>query len=213
MRSQVLSVRPSSYAKFANVLVGWLLLAACSSDAPRPLPDDVLTHNDFEAVIGWNTGNNVGSLSRDVARSGRYALKVDAAQEFSLTFDARLGDLTARPPRAIRVEAWLRVPSGAAGGAQLVTSVGAAAGGPALTEDRAVLGDVVYAAGEWIHVARELALPATTRPDHHVRVYLLARRRPSPRLPRRPAADGVALINALVGAGLPLRRSSGHNPP
>jgi hypothetical protein len=161
------------YLSRLAALFGCLLLGAgCSSaDGPPQRPADVLTDNDFEDLIGWNRADQLASLSRDVAHSGRYALKVDAGHEFSLTFDARLGDLITRPPRALRVEAWVRVPGPGAEDAQLVTNLGLA-DAPPLTEDRVRLGEIIVGANEWTHVVRELQLPPTARPDHRVRIYL-----------------------------------------
>ena len=76
------------------VLCGWLLLSlpACPPADPAlgTYVGDKVTHNDFESFRGWGTDDTT-ALSARCPRSGRWAVRVDAAHPVGPVFKAPLG--------------------------------------------------------------------------------------------------------------------------
>ncbi|MBF9223736.1 hypothetical protein [Hymenobacter ruricola] len=95
----------TSFWRVGAATAGLALLAACSShDDAGDWIGDVVTANDYEAVMGWVPGAT--SITRDHAHSGRYADRVDAAHEWGVTFQAPLGQASVHALRGLDIEAW-----------------------------------------------------------------------------------------------------------
>lgn len=149
-----------------------LSLAACSS--PSSDTDaggaGVLAHNDFESLAGWLPDNS--GLTKEQAHSGKYAIMVNQQRDFSLTYDAMLGDLSDHKPRGLMVEAWVYLPddkSGAQLGMQLMDPE---KGGEPLFSDGIALGDEVKTYKTWTKVSKEILLPPTSNYNQRIKVFL-----------------------------------------
>jgi len=149
-----------------------LSLASCGSGSDAANDPNTLINNDFETLAGWLPDPQNATLSRDKAHSGRYALKVDAAHDYSLSYRAPLGQLHDTRIKKIKISAWAFVPAGGST-ASLVTTVG----NPAKPDDKPMLWEALElakgnAVGKWVEVSKVIAIPETAAPTHTLGFYL-----------------------------------------
>lgn len=151
--------------------LGLLLgLAACSPGSQPADPSALVTHNDFEAAIGW--AGELDATTKVQAHSGQYAIYVDQTREFSLTFNAPLSRLIAFRPRSLRLEAWVYLTddnSTAKLGVQLVNS---ATDNTELFGDGIDLQEAAKVHKKWVKVSKTIVLPANVQPTQHLKVFL-----------------------------------------
>ena len=152
-------------------LCGWLLLSlpACTPADPAlgTYVGDEVTHNDFEAFRGWGTGDTT-ALSARCPRSGRWAVRVDAAHPVGPVFKASLGAACVHTLKAVEAEAWVSAPAGQTTAGQTAAvwrvEVWPAAGGSCLHREEWPLPATGPAqAGhpaEWTQVRHIFKLPA-----------------------------------------------------
>ncbi|GAC1367150.1 MAG: hypothetical protein NVS3B25_16620 [Hymenobacter sp.] len=146
-------------------------IAGCSTPDTAADPN-LLVSADFETLAGWLPAAQSATLSRDKAHSGHYALKVDAAHEYSLGYSAPLGQLHDTRIRKIKVTAWAFVPTADAK-ATLVTTVS----NPAAPNDKPLLWDGLElgkapAVGKWQEVSKVITLPDNATPANTLGIYL-----------------------------------------
>src|SRR5438128_2626011 len=95
---------------FFYILAFTGLVTSCSSDNALPAAGaNTITYNDFESSAGW--GVDPEMLTKEHAHSGKYAIKVDPSREYSLTYDAALGQVSPRKIKKVRLEGWGFLPS------------------------------------------------------------------------------------------------------
>ena len=156
-------------------------LAACSSDPGRgQWVGDYVTTNNFESVLGW--GADAGTLTKDHAHSGRFAVRVDAGHEYGQTFDLPLDQASVHVLKSVRLEAWVFLPSAQANAAVVLQIVNTANNGFRVvhSEQLDLLGQVKNYQ-QWQPVRHDFALPASSlRPDYHLRVFLWRSNSPEP---------------------------------
>jgi hypothetical protein len=146
----------------------------CSSQAD--LRDDagnkILVINGFESLVGWMGTASHPSLTKERAHSGQYALKVDGAIPYSLSYNSTLGHLSEIRLKKFRLSAWVLVPDAEAS-ALLVTHIGDA---PPATKPLLWDGfDVVKASqkrGQWAHVSKVINVPAEADANTTIGFYL-----------------------------------------
>ena len=137
-----------------------LFLAACTPDDPAlgTYVGDEVTHNDFESLRGWATADTA-ALTTALARSGRWAVRVDAVQPVGPVFKAPLGAASVHTLKAIEVEAWVYLPVGQSD-AELRVEIWPAAGGGFLHREAWPLRSQVRSVAEWVRVRHTFKLPA-----------------------------------------------------
>ena len=146
-----------------------LLLAACSGKAGQWVGDYVTT-NDFESVVGWST--DAGSLTKDHAHSGQYAVQVNQDREYGLTFDVPLAAASVHALRGIRVEAWAYLPGPQADAWLNVQIAPPQSPDAPVFRDGLRLLDQVHDYQKWTRVEKEFAFPANLTGDDHLRLFL-----------------------------------------
>ncbi|MCC3155932.1 hypothetical protein LJ737_01695 [Hymenobacter sp. 15J16-1T3B] len=144
------------------------VLAACSSDKEAASSDAIMS-NDFESVVGWVP--DASTISKDHAHSGAYALKVDPSHEFSLTYNTVLGNVTARKPRGVKLEAWAYLNSAQSAGKLGLVVV------PPGENAQNVVGDGIELSEvkdfkKWVKVSKEIVFPASVQSDYILKVFL-----------------------------------------
>lgn len=156
------------------------LLAACHPSDPAlgEYIGDEVTHNDFESVRGWGTGN-AETLTSDQAHSGRYAVRVDAAHEFGLTYDAKMGDVSVHPLKAIEVEAWVFLPSAQADAVLGIQIWPAGAQANSYHEQLRLL-DQVKSFDSWQRVRYIFKIPSGLGSEDRLRLFLWRSTSPEP---------------------------------
>lgn len=162
--------------KPAGLLLLPLLLGACApNSAPGPPPGtNTITFNDFEGGGGWSNDpgrNDPSLLDKGRAHSGQYAIKVDGAHEFSLTFDLPLIQISQKKFHRVRLDAWVYLPSAQATGA-LGIQVMNHAKNEQVFGDYLKLGEVVKTYKKWVPVHKDFTLPANITPVQHLRLSL-----------------------------------------
>lgn len=145
-------------------------LAGCGSADTKNDPN-LLVSTDFETLSGWLPEAQDATLTREKAHSGTYAIKVDAAHEYSLGYHAQLGRLHDTRIKKIKVSAWAFVPAG--GSASLVTTVG----NPVAPNDKPLLWEAIElgksnAFGKWVEVSKVLTIPETAAATSTLGLYL-----------------------------------------
>jgi hypothetical protein len=149
-----------------------LLLTGCGYHQAYP---DVREHrvffNDFEHLDGWLPEASP-TLTTERAHSGRYAVKVDATHEYSLTYNLKLGDAFTMRPRRMRLSAWAWVEDSGED-AKLIFSLSA----PDDPQNKSSLYTQVFLVEHWpykrwTHVTRDIELPPEVSSKAKLSVYL-----------------------------------------
>lgn len=155
----------------AAALLAALALGGCSSESGSAAGAPLMAC-DFENFAGWLTDSPAqGTLTRVKAHSGQYSVLVDAAHEFSLSYNNQLRTLAPARPSKLTVSGWVLVPS-AQSNAKLVAEVKNPTGGPSLLWEGLDVAKTVKTFGEWQYVEQTFSLPPTIQPNSRLLVYL-----------------------------------------
>ncbi|WP_324673407.1 hypothetical protein [Hymenobacter sp. GOD-10R] len=146
------------------------LLSSCSSDDKLTVGANTITANDFESLVGW-VGDQP-TLTKTRAHSGKYALVVDKDHEFSLTFDAVLGQVSPRKLKKVHLEAWAFRPSGNARGVLGIQIVDPAENNKAVGGDGINIADEVKDFNKWVKISKDMTLPDNLVYTQHIRLFL-----------------------------------------
>lgn len=145
-------------------------LTGCSgSDNISATGANVLTSNDFESLDGWTPPNP--SLTRDVAHSGKYSVKIDGNTEFSLGYSAPLGKLSNVRIQKIKIQAWAYMASDksqARLGVQLTDNQT----GKEIFGDGINYSDQIKKYGTWTEITKEVTLPSDITATQVFKVFL-----------------------------------------
>src|SRR5258705_12101284 len=80
------------------------LLASCSSDKKK---SELYFFDTIESNYAWN-GNHIPCIIKsDLAHSGMFVCKVNKDFSSSVTFNMRLGDISAKPLKSVTVSGWV----------------------------------------------------------------------------------------------------------
>ena len=154
---------------FAVACTGLLAVTSCGGESSAKDDANLIAANDFESVIGW-TGEQ-GTVSREQAHSGRYAVKVDGGHEFGMGYNLPLGQATARKPHTLRVSGWAYKTddkSNARLGLQLFDP----ATGKEVFGDGIDYSDQVKETRKWVEISKDIKLPETAASGQQLRVFL-----------------------------------------
>ena len=148
-----------------------LTLAGCGGNNESVIDPNVLVNANFDTLAGWIPDAMSGTLTREKAHSGSYALKVDGTHEYSLGYTAPLGNLSGTRIKKIKVSAWTFLTAGAS--ASLVVTVG----NPATPAEKPLIWEGISlsksaAAGKWVEVDRVITLPENILPTYTLGLYL-----------------------------------------
>lgn len=149
-----------------------LTVAGCGGNDNAASDPNTLVSNDFDTLAGWLPEPQSATLTREKAHSGHYSLKVDGTHEYSLGFNALLGQLHETRISKIKVSAWVFVPSAEAKAA-LVTAVST----PGAPSDKPLLWESLDLSqtkeiNKWVEVSKVVTLPANTAPTNALVLYL-----------------------------------------
>lgn len=151
---------------FAIVLV----LVSCSE------PEDInsanlnyIMKNDFESLAGWIPTN--GSLNTEQAHSGKYSIKADKGQEYSMGFSDFLGKVSTRKPHKVKLSCWAYLLSSKAN-AQYQLQILDPITGRSIFQDGIILADKVQGYGTWVKAEKTIDLPENITSTHEIRVFL-----------------------------------------
>lgn len=148
-----------------------VLLASCAGKDDAKVRGTLVTHNDFESVLGWN-GIADASLTTEKAHSGKYAVRVGPENEFGYTYIQTLGKMSVPKVKAITLSAWVWVPSAQAA-SNLVVSI---AHSPEV--DKPVFYGTIPLATEakkfkeWQQVSQTFQLPDSVQTTNLLKSYL-----------------------------------------
>ncbi|GGF04581.1 carbohydrate binding domain-containing protein [Hymenobacter cavernae] len=146
-------------------------ISSCSSDDELTAGPNTITANDFESLAGW-VGGDQATLTKTRAHSGKYALEVSNGHDFSLTYDAVLGQISPRKLKKVRLEAWAFRPNPNAKGVLGIQIVDPA------QDNKPVAGDGIYLESEvkefnkWVKVSKDITLPDNLVYTQHLRLFL-----------------------------------------
>lgn len=147
-----------------------LSLAACSSNPELGTPGDYITRNDFESMMGWVP--DASTLTRDHAHSGQYALQVTPEHEYSLTYQAMLGNVSPHKLRGIKLEAWVYLPDEKTTGELSVQIVDPAQDNKQIFSGGINLPETVKEYGKWVQVSKDIMLPDNIAYTHNLKAFL-----------------------------------------
>ncbi|WP_201977644.1 hypothetical protein [Hymenobacter rubidus] len=128
-------------------------------------------HTSFEDVAGWMP-EIPPSLATEKAHTGKYSIRVDAQNAYSLTYRASLGALSSgHRPRRLTLSAWVWVPS-----FRENAVIVAAVTNPS-DPDHPIMSKYVYLNDsgpfeKWKYVSRDLDLPAEIHSTTQLVIYL-----------------------------------------
>lgn len=158
-----------SLRRLAGLSAASLLLTNCTSQ-PENLGKNVLMHNGFDELAGWLGIAPQPTLTNEKAHSGRYSIKVDANNEYSISYTKPLGQLSEARVAKFKVDAWVWAPS-ANDKALLVSTFGETGSKPLSW----VGFDVVKASptyGQWTQVSEIIEVPATSTANTLFTIFL-----------------------------------------
>ena len=149
------------------------LTASCSSDNNLPADGpNLITKNDFEALAGWG-GVDPATLSKVRAHSGKYSLEVHPPdRDYSITYDAALGQVSPRKVKKIRLDAWVFLTSAKASGMLVMQVKDPAQADKNIFWDGIKLTETVKEYNKWVKVSKEFTLPETIAYTNHVQLFL-----------------------------------------
>ena len=161
--------------KKISLLLGCLAALAatgCGGNNTDTNDANVLVNNNFDTLAGWLPEAQSATLSHDKAHSGRYALKVDAAHEYSMGFKAPLGQLNDTRIQKIKVSAWAFVPTADASASLVVT-----VGNPNPASDKPLLWEALELkannqVGKWVEISKVITMPSDVSPTSPLGIYL-----------------------------------------
>lgn len=147
--------------------------AGCSSkpDAGQWV-GDIVAATDYESAEGWIPGAT--SISRDHARSGRFADRIDATHQFGLTFQLPLMQASVHTLRGLDVEAWTYFSSLSAAGTLEVQvwQHGPGQDPQPLYSQQLALREQVTDSCVWTKVNKQFTLPPNLPGDASLRIFL-----------------------------------------
>lgn len=149
-----------------------LVATGCGSNPADATNSNTLVNNDFETLAGWLPEPQSATLSRNKAHSGRYAMMVDAAHEYSMEFKAPLGQLHDTRIQKIKVSAWALVPTADASASLVVT-----VGNPDPKSEKPLLWESLELKangqpGKWVEVSKVITIPSNVSPSSPLGIYL-----------------------------------------
>ncbi|MCC2545883.1 carbohydrate binding domain-containing protein [Hymenobacter sp. BT175] len=150
-------------------LLGTLLSACSNSDTAAPDTAKLITKMDFESVEGWMPPTP--SLTREQAHSGRFSVKVDGNNEFSMGYSNLLGRVAPSRLRKIKVQAWVYLASEKSQ-ARLGVQITDPVSGKELFGDGIALGEQVKEYKKWKEVSKEISLPDNVTATQNLKVFL-----------------------------------------
>lgn len=145
-------------------------LASCSDSKTEALPENLISHNDFESLEGWAPAN--ASLTTAKAHSGRYSVKVDSGVEYGMSYTSPLSKASPTRLQKLEVSAWVLL-TGKECNANLVVEVkNPADDAQKIFWESLEVGKEVKSVNKWTEVKKTFTLPATVEAAHELRVYL-----------------------------------------
>jgi len=139
-------------------------------DDKKPANGRIVTQNDFESTAGW--GVDPALLSREYAHSGVYSITVDPSHEFSLTYEAALGQISPQKFKKIHLEAWVYLQSQKGNASLGVQFTDPAQGNKAIGGEGIDLGQAVKQYNKWVLVSKDFALPDNITSANHLKVFV-----------------------------------------
>jgi hypothetical protein len=147
-----------------------VLLVSCTESASDDSANaKYIMKNDFESLAGWLPANN--SLTTEQAHSGKYSIKVDKSQEYSMGFGDLLSKVTSRKPHRVNLSGWAYLPSNKAT-AHYQLQILDPSTGQSIFQDGIILSDQIQAYKTWMKVEKEIDLPENIVSAYEIRVYL-----------------------------------------
>jgi hypothetical protein len=99
-----------------------LLSASCSGSKEEvAAPKNDMETIDFEGMSYFNTG--IGQLTTKFSRSGKWAIKVDSLNIYSLTYNRPYGDILNKQYKSAKISVWFKATNPNITDASLVASV------------------------------------------------------------------------------------------
>lgn len=145
-----------------------LLLVSCSESDDADTGSSIMK-NDFESLAGWIPAN--GSLNAEQAHSGKYSIKVDKGQEYSMGFSDFLGKVSAHKPRKVKLSCWAYL-SSSNSGAQYQIQILDPVTGQRIFQDGITLANEVRTPRTWMKVEKVIDLPENVAYTHEIRTFL-----------------------------------------
>jgi hypothetical protein len=150
-------------------LCGLVSLTSCPSHSIQP-PANLISYNDFEAVAGW--GNDPTSLTNEQAHSGRYSTKVDANNEFSMSYNRALGSTGLLPKRKLKIRGWVRRVGNGSTANIVVQVVNPLDASQSIFWESLPVEKPAVTFNRWMPFSRTFNLPEGCTPEHQLRVYM-----------------------------------------
>lgn len=155
---------------YLSLLTGTgLLVAACSGS--DNVKGDLVTRNDFEAVVGWG-GNNDGSVTKEKAHSGKYSVKVGPQNEYGYTYANTLGNMSAAKTKSITLSAWVWMPNNQQAATLALSVTRSAEQGASLFYGGIDLNKAVTKFNTWQKVSQTFPMPDSVESTNQLKCYL-----------------------------------------
>lgn len=145
-------------------------LAACSSGDDAKVDPNVLTKTSFEEVSGW--GIDPTTLTKERAHTGVYAMRVDKDHEFSLTYDVVMGKVSPRKIKKMNLHGWVFLPTDKTAAILGIQITDPDQGNKEVFGDGVKMQETVKDYNKWVEVDKDIELPATIAPTHHLKMFL-----------------------------------------
>jgi len=145
------------------------LLTGCGGGETSSADSTELASNDYESVVGWMPDPK--TLTREQAHSGRYAVKVDVANEYGMGYGQLLAKALDHKPTKMRIEGWAMM-ADANSKARLDFQLINLLTNKAVVYDGIAYDTVIKSYGKWVKISKDISLPATITSNLELRVFL-----------------------------------------
>ena len=154
-----------------SFLIGSSLLASCAKKTDATVKGTLVTHNDFESVVGWS-GSADASITTERAHSGKHSLVVGPQAEYSYTYVRSLGKMSTAKVRTLTVSAWVWVPNNQAPGSLVLAISHSQEHDTPVFYGNVSLAKEVKKFREWQQVSRTFTLPDSVQDINQLKCYL-----------------------------------------
>ncbi len=156
------------FTRLLGLTAGLAVVTACSTEPT--VPTNRITFNNFESLEGWIPAT--ATLSTEKAHSGRFAVKVDAQNEYGVGYHNLLGNVSPTRLKTLQLNLWALRTGNEAKAVVVVTVSDPADPNKPVFWQALDLAVEVKTFNRWTEVHRTFTLPGNINATQKLAVYL-----------------------------------------
>lgn len=92
--------------RYLNILLIVTVISSCKENTESV--NEVKFRNNIDEMLAWNEFHYGKIIKDDAAHSGIYVNSINSESPYSTTFYMRLGDISKKPLRKIKISGWIK---------------------------------------------------------------------------------------------------------